>query len=204
MTSTAQPNLDPYVSKAENNNASPHEKIKDLHEIIKSVEIGMLTTRASNGQMHSRAMVPTALQSDTQTSLIFFANNASQKFDEIENDAHVNVSFNNAKTTSWASYAGIAKISQDKELIKRHWHSGLSAWFGDLKDGVQKGDEHDPRVAIIEVIPDEIRYWIATKGTVGRALETGINAVTGGVSVPGELRTITSAEIQLTQGLHRK
>lgn len=73
----------------------------------------------------------------------------------------------------------------------------LSAWFGDLKDGVHKGDENDPRVAIIEVIPDEIRYWIATKGTVGRALETGIHAVTGGVSVPGELRTITSAEVSI-------
>lgn len=71
----------------------------------------------------------------------------------------------------------------------------MSAWFGDLKDGVHKGDEHDPRVAIIEVIPDEIRYFSATKGTVGRALETGISVVTGGVSVPGELRTITSSEV---------
>ncbi|KAJ3762384.1 hypothetical protein EV361DRAFT_909269 [Lentinula raphanica] len=202
MTSTAHPNLDPYVAKAENNSLSPHEKIKDLHEIVKSVETGMLTTRASSGQMHSRAMIPTAPQSDTQTSLIFFANKASHKFDEIENDAHVNVSFSNPKTTSWASYAGVAKISQDKELIRKHWHKGLSAWFGDLKDNVHKGDENDPRVAIIQVIPDEIRYWVATKGAVSRALETGLNAVTGGVSVPGELRTITLSEIQLTQGLH--
>ncbi|KAF9070067.1 hypothetical protein BDP27DRAFT_1382885 [Rhodocollybia butyracea] len=204
MTSTAHPNLDPYTSKAENNSVSPQEKIKDLHEIIKSVSTGMLTTRASSGCMHSRAMVPTSPQSDIQTSLYFFANKASHKFDEIDNDSHVNVSFCDPKTSNWVSYAGIAKISQDRELIKKHWHAGLSAWFGDLKDGVHKGDEHDPRVALIEVEPNEIRYWIATKGSVGRVLETGYNALTGGVSVPGELRTITTSEIQLTQGLHKK
>jgi len=196
--------LDPYTSKAENNSVSPQDKIKDLHEIVKSVETAMLTTRASSGDMHSRAMVPTTLKHDTQTSLFFFANKASHKFDEIENDGHVNVSFCNVKTTSWASYSGTAKISQDKELIKKHWHTGLSAWFGDLKDGVHKGDEHDPRVAVIEIIPNEIRYWVSTKGSIGRTLETGISAVTGSVSVPGELRTITSSEIQLTQGLQKK
>ena len=76
-----------------------------------------------------------------------------------------------------------------------HSLASLSSWFGDLKDGVHKGDEDDPRVAIIEVIPDEIRYWIATKGSITRALEVGVNTVTGGVSVPGELRTINSSEV---------
>lgn len=79
--------------------------------------------------------------------------------------------------------------------------SRLSAWFGDLKDGIHKGDEHDPRVAVIEVIPEEIRYWVSTKGSVGRTLETGISAVTGSVSVPGELRTITSSEVSATKQL---
>ncbi|KIK67137.1 hypothetical protein GYMLUDRAFT_37180 [Collybiopsis luxurians FD-317 M1] len=201
---SAHPNLDPYTAKAENNSVSPHDKIKDLHEIIKSVEVGMLTTRSASGHMHSRAMIPVAPSSDSQTTLFFFANKASHKFEEIENDAHVNVSFSNPKTTNWVSYSSIAKITQDKELIKKHWHSSLSAWFGDLKDGVHKGDENDPRVAIIEVVPNEIRYWIATKGSVNRALDVGMNTVTGGVSVPGELRTIDSSEIQLTQGLHKK
>lgn len=70
-----------------------------------------------------------------------------------------------------------------------------SAWFGDLKDGVHKGDVNDERVALIQVIPEEIRYWHATKGKIGTALEAGIDAMTGGVTVPGELRTITSDEV---------
>jgi len=115
--------------------------------------------------------------------------------------------------------SGVAKISQDRELIKKHWHASsvlsiftlgacywscfrLSAWFGDLKDGVHKGDENDPRISLIRVVPDEIRYFKATRGAVGRAVETGINAFTHGVSTPGELITITSEEVRLPSRYH--
>lgn len=70
-----------------------------------------------------------------------------------------------------------------------------SAWFGDLGDGIHKGDKNDPRVAVIEVIPDEIRYWIATRGKVGQAVDIAVSAVTGHTAAPGELRTITKAEV---------
>ena len=46
---------------------------------------------------------------------------AVHKFDEIENDSHVNVSFYDEKNTHWASYSGIAEFSQDKDLIAKHW-----------------------------------------------------------------------------------
>lgn len=71
----------------------------------------------------------------------------------------------------------------------------VSAYFGDLKDGVHKGDESDPRISVIEVIPDEIRYWLPNKGAIGRAIEVGISAITGQVSTPGEIRTLSSAEV---------
>lgn len=69
------------------------------------------------------------------------------------------------------------------------------AWFGNLKDGVHKGDQNDPRVAIIEVIPQEIRYWIATQGVVGRTVDVTVSAVSGKTAAPGELRTITKHEV---------
>ena len=57
----------------------------------------------------------------TQLNLFFIANNASHKFDEIKHDSNVNVSFYDQKTTGWASVSGIAKVSQDKDLIKKYW-----------------------------------------------------------------------------------
>lgn len=73
--------------------------------------------------------------------------------------------------------------------------SSTSAWFGDLKDGTHKGDASDPRVSIIEVVPDEIRYWYPTRSKVMRAVEIGVNALTGEVASPGELRTLTPQEV---------
>ena len=42
-------------------------------------------------------------EKDNQLTLTFIANNASHKFEELENDVHANVSFLNPETTSWAS-----------------------------------------------------------------------------------------------------
>ncbi|RDB24982.1 Protein bli-3 [Hypsizygus marmoreus] len=201
MTSSAAA-LDPYTTSAENKDITVQEKINGLQEIVKGSKVGMLTTRSAEGSFHSRAMTPASPYSDTQLTLVFLANNASHKFEEIENDAHVNVSFLNSETTAWASFSGKAKVSQDKALIKKYWSSYVSAYFGDLKDGTHKGDENDPRISVIEVVPDEIRYWKPTKGAIGRAIDAGLGAMTGRVSAPGELRTITKAEIQLTQALH--
>ncbi|GBE81150.1 hypothetical protein BKA93DRAFT_13989 [Sparassis latifolia] len=197
--------LDPYTAKAENNNLTLQEKVDGLRKIVKSVKAGMLTTRSPNGALHSRAMVPAGLSlSPSQVTLCFIANRVSGKFDEIGNDAHVNVSFYDESSTNWASYAGIAKISQDKEKIEKHWSSTTAAWFGDLGDGIHKGDQHDPRVALIEVVPSEIRYWIATQGAVGRVVNIATSAIMGNAAAPGELRTITQDEIKLVHGLESK
>jgi len=168
---------------------------------MKSTQTAMFTTRCPSGQIHSRAMNPVTPESDTDLTVTFIANHVSEKCHEIENDSHVNVSFMNPSTTDWASFSGKAKVIDDRDKIKKHWSSSSSAWFGDLKDGVHKGDADDERVAIIQVVPDEIRYWHATKGPVGRALEVGVEVISGGVAAPGELCTITAEEIQLTQGL---
>ena len=53
--------------------------------------------------------------------MYFIANNVSHKFEELQFDSHVNVSFYDEGSTHWASYSGIAKVTQDKELIARHW-----------------------------------------------------------------------------------
>jgi len=71
----------------------------------------------------------------------------------------------------------------------------IASYFGDLGDGIHKGDENDPRVAAIEVIPNEVRYWLATSGTISRSVQEIAAAAQGTVTIPGELRTITKEEV---------
>jgi len=202
--SSSNSELDPVTAHAENKNITPQEKIQGLHKILEAANTGMLTTRNSDGDLHSRAMVPCSPFEPTQVNLFFIANNASHKFDEIENDSHVNVAFYDKSTTSWASFTGVAKITQDKALIEKFWHSTLTSYFGDLKDGKHHGNQDDPRVSIIEVCPTEIRYWVSTSTAIGRAAEVAYGALTGHGKAPGESRTITSDEIKLTKGLNTK
>lgn len=150
----------------------------------------------------------------TQLNLFFIANNASHKFDEIKHDSNVNVSFYDQKTTGWASVSGVAKVSQDKDLVKKFWSpmfvygpctlsstlahcsDRITSFFGNLNDGIHDGSPDDPRVSLIEVVPGEIRYWVSTSSAINRAAETAYGALTGKARAPGESRTISDAEVR--------
>ena len=138
------PELDTFTTLAQNKDLTPQKKIEDLKAIMKVVQTGMLTTRDKNGNMHSRAMTPASrtfyvlnrfkgsssdglliAHSETQLTLYFVANNCSKKFDELGCDKNVNVSFYDEKTTNWASFSGVAKVTQDREEINKHWSTLL-------------------------------------------------------------------------------
>jgi hypothetical protein len=71
----------------------------------------------------------------------------------------------------------------------------VAAYYTDLGDGIHTGKSTDPRVCVIEVIPHEIRYWVATSGAVGRTAKEVYGAVTGHGSAPGEWRTLSAEEV---------
>jgi hypothetical protein len=74
--------LDPYVAQAQNDDVSLLQKIEgmvppsvgvcdlicfvDLNKIIQGAQTGMLTTRASDGHLHARAMTPASSDSGVQ------------------------------------------------------------------------------------------------------------------------------------------
>ncbi|PWN47468.1 hypothetical protein IE53DRAFT_390402 [Violaceomyces palustris] len=191
---------DPYVKKASEkaHGLSPQQRIEGAMEIVEKVGTGMLTTRSPDGKLASRAMKPA-----TTDGLVFsfFFNKDSGKMDDVEVDPQVNVSYHDAKTTDWVSISGTAKVNDDREKVKKHWSSSLKAWFDDRKDGKHTGDENDPRVALMDVYPSEIRYFKAD-GKLKYLAETAKAAVSGGVASPGKLVVITSDEIQLASRVH--
>ncbi|KAG8988555.1 hypothetical protein FRB94_001899 [Tulasnella sp. JGI-2019a] len=192
---------DQYTIKAEEHNKiSPAQKIDDLSSILKATKFAMFTTRDKEGYMHSRAM---ALSSHEGLHLCFLSDKDSAKQEELDEVDQVNVSFIDTSSTNWVSVCGKAKTHQDREHIKKLWSPATKAWFGDLGDGIHKGDAEDPRIVVIEVIPDSIRYWFTNKTRIGQTVEIVSSAVTGKVASPGELRTITKQEIQAQEQMHR-
>lgn len=173
-------------------------QVDGLHELIKAVPNAMLTTRSPDGKLASRAMHPA-----TTEGLVFsfYQNAASGKTDDVETDPHVNVAFIDAKSGDWASISGKATINKDRSKVKKHWTKALEAWFDDKKDGVHTGDENDPRVSLLDVHPDEIRYY-TTSGKLTFLKEVASAALSGGVASPGHLVILSSDEIQLAGKVH--
>ncbi|KAJ8293495.1 Protein bli-3 [Rhodotorula toruloides] len=193
---TMAPN-DPYTAKAQDD-ASPQEKIAELKNIIKETKFGMLVTRSADGQLHSRAMAPA---SHKGLVFQFIANTDSGKFDELDNDGNVNVSFADPSSTDWASVAGKASIVKDESTVKDLWNPTIKSWFGDLKDGVRTGEPGDPRIAVIQVIPTE---WVKTRTSLGQTVEVLKGAVTGETAAPGHLRVIAGSDLELVLSMGRK
>lgn len=124
--------------KAKSAQPQKTQKTKSVHEIVRAAKTATLTTRSADGTVQSRVMIPATGEhtpnvclgsyinvfpafEESQTSLIFFGNNASEKFKELPENAHVNISFADVDSTYCASYIGTAKVSVDRGLISQYW-----------------------------------------------------------------------------------
>lgn len=83
---------------------------------------------------------------------LYLANANSEKFSDLEKNKEACIIFQNSSNQDWISITGEAVTSSnDDPRIKEIWSKGVSAWFGDLGDGVHTGGAEDPRMKLIEI-----------------------------------------------------
>ena len=146
---------------------SDHEK---LREMIKDIDLCMLTTVDEGGDLHSR---PMSLNSDVDESgnLWFFTSSKSHKASEIAQTPKVNVSFIDTKKQHYVSISGTASLIKDKQKIKQLWKPVLKAWF---PDGPDQSD-----IALLRVIVGKAEYWDGPSSTIAQAISFVSAIVTG-------------------------
>ena len=137
---------------------SDYEK---LREMIKDIDLCMLTTIDESDDLHSR---PMSLNSDVddQGNLWFFTSSNSHKASEIERTPNVNVSFIDTKKQHYVSISGAAELVHDKQKIKELWKPILKAWFPDGPD--------QPDVALLKVKISKAEYWDGPSSTIAQAI----------------------------------
>ena len=131
------------------------ESMQKLTELVKDIQIAMLTTVEADGSLHSRPMGTQDIQQDT---LWFFLKDDSRKAQEVVRDPRVNVSYSDANT--WVSVSGVATITRDQSKIDELWKEGLEAWFPDGKA--------EPHLALMQVQIHEAEYWDVTSSSMVR------------------------------------
>lgn len=130
--------------------SSHDEAVIKLRELIKGIKIAVLTTiDRSDGSLHSRPMGTQEVEFDG--TLYFFTEITSEKANDIEANAQVNVSYADTHGHRYVSISGTAGLITDRAKMEQYWHPFLQAWFPDGLETVTLG--------LIRVIPHRAEYW---------------------------------------------
>jgi len=124
------------------------DELKKLYEMIEDLEIAMMTTRRADGHLVSRAM---ANQKHAPgADLWFVTSDETHKVEELEDEPHVNLAYYKDRTREWISVSGIARISKDRDTIRKLWAEDWAMWFAKGGDPLS-GTADDPRITLIGV-----------------------------------------------------
>jgi general stress protein 26 len=144
------------------------ESIEKLAELIRDVDIAMLTTVASSGHLVSRPLGTQQVEFDGD---LWFATGCdSGKADEIRANPHVNVAYASPARDIYVSVAGRASLVRDRAKIEQLWSPRMQLYFPGGKD--------DPDLCLIRVQADSAEYWDGHGRRLGQVLHLLLSAVT--------------------------
>jgi len=125
-------------------------------KMIKDIRVCLMVTQNQQGKLSSRPMSAVE-QEKFDGKLWFFTNKAAPMTQEINQKAHVLLSYSEPKDQNYVSINGTACLVDDRKKIDELWTDYLRTWF-------PKGKE-DPDIALICVDVEEAEYWDAPSGT---------------------------------------
>ena len=156
---------------------SHDEKLAKIRDLIKGIDIGMLTTLNENGTFHSRPMSVNG-EVEFNGDLWFFTYGDSPKVHAIEHNARVNIAFSDPKKQTYVSLSGRAQLVQDKAKIEELWQAPLAAWF---PQGVDT-----PDIALLKIEVEGAEYWDSPTNPVAHIVGFIKSKATGQVQQVGE------------------
>ena len=158
------------------NQAERDERVRKLAELIKDIEVAMLTTVDESGALRSRPMMTQRVEFDGD--LWFFTKAGAPKVGEIEHDQHVNVSYSSPADQHYVSMSGRARLVRDRARIEELWNPAYQAWFPEGLD--------DPEIALLKVSVEQAEYWDSPTSTVVHLVGLAKATLTGESYKPGE------------------
>jgi general stress protein 26 len=153
------------------------DKLGKLREIVKAVDICMLTTVDERGDLHSRPMSNNR-EVEFDGDLWFYTYGSSHKVDEVGRVPKVNASFADIEHQLYASLTGRAEVVRDRAKIEELWKPELRAWFPDGTD--------TPDIALLKVTVERAEYWDGSQSLVAHAVSLVSSLVSGEPAQLGE------------------
>lgn len=127
------------------NNSENKEAIEKVRELIKGIDVAMLTTVSEEGLV-SRPMKTQDVEFDGD--LWFLTKKDTGKFHELLQNKQVNVAY---AGKSYVSIRGNAELVDSTEKIKQYW----SPMYEELLETTV----NDPNLVLIKVTAETAEYW---------------------------------------------
>ncbi|GAB3234164.1 pyridoxamine 5'-phosphate oxidase family protein [Algoriphagus aestuariicola] len=143
------------------------EKIRSL--IDKAGSCFFVTQANFNASHRSR---PMAVQKTDEAGHVWFLSaKDSVKNMELAQDKTVTLYFQGSSYSDFLELNGHAIVSADRAKIEELWDPTVKAWF---TEGID-----DPRISVIEFIPDTGYYWDNKHGNAVAGIKVLISAISG-------------------------
>jgi general stress protein 26 len=127
-----------------------HASRERLWQLIKDIDIAMLTTVAESGCLHSRPMATQQIDAE-RAELWFFSSIDSPKVAEIYHEREVGLSYASPDAHRYVSVSGRAFVVRDLVKANELWTTAAKTWF---PQGV-----NDPHLALLRIEVDSAQYW---------------------------------------------
>lgn len=171
---------------------SPNQLSARLGELLKGIDIAMLTTLGDAGYPVSR---PLSTQDTSYNGEViwFFTERDSPKVGEIRRHPKVNLGYASKDKNIYVSIAGDARVLRDQAKIDELWSDALKAFFPNGKD--------DPNLVLLEVSVRTAEYWEGPSSLIGKLLTFVVARATGREEVMGENRILDMTGARKTSRL---
>ncbi|BDU16040.1 pyridoxamine 5'-phosphate oxidase family protein [Lysobacter auxotrophicus] len=159
--------------------------VKRIGELLKKIDIAMLTTTGEGGFLMSRPLSTQDARFDGRR-VWFFTETDSPKVAEIRRNPKVNLAYASKGKNVYISMTGTARVNRDREMIEELWNDAMKAFF-------PKG-KNDPNLTLLEVDVHSVEYWDGPGSWIGKAVSFIIARVTKNEEVMGENRIVDLSE----------
>jgi general stress protein 26 len=150
-------------------NTERQKTIRSVAEMIKEINVAMLTTAMPDGVLRSRPMI--SAEPEFHGELWFFTEFDTKKVQEIKDNPQVNASFALPQEDIYVSISGTAELVRDQRKAEILWKDQYQAWLPNDVDPSQLG--------FLKVAVDRAEYWDASTSRMEQ-ISSFTKAVFGG------------------------
>lgn len=125
-------------------------------QMMEQIDTCMLASHDGD-RIHARPMH--ARPRESERAVYFLTSTQGAKDEEILHDEHVCLSFADPSDGKYLTVQGMARVLEDRELIRALWNTAAQTWWS---------GPDDPQVRVIEVTPDSAEFWDRPHGFVHR------------------------------------